>query len=227
MGRSIKKIIRAPFFFLLAKLVPELNLLKDKNIYWPYLRSYSTNSKIDDLANLMPPHKISNAEIGEGTYLAPNSTVSVAQIGKYCSIGPNFLCGWGIHPTNGISTSPMFYSTVQQNGRTLSATNKIEERKKIIIGNDVFIGANVVVLDGVTIGDGAIIGAGAVVSKDIPPYAIAVGCPIQILRYRFSPDHIDRLLKIRWWEFDGEKLKDVEKFFFDVESFINKYDRGI
>lgn len=223
MGRSVKKIIRAPFFFLLSKLIPELSLLKDKNIHWPYLKSYKSNSKVDNLAKLMPPYKISNAEIGEGTYLAPNSTVSLAQIGKYCSVGPNFLCGWGIHPTNGISTSPMFYSTVQQNGRTLSSVNKIEERKKIIIGNDVFIGANVTVLDGVTIGDGAIIGAGAVVSKNIPPYAIAVGCPIQIIKYRFSQDTIDRLLKIRWWEFKNEKLQDVEKYFFDVETFIKKY----
>jgi virginiamycin A acetyltransferase len=227
MGRSIKNIIRSPFFFLLAKLVPELNLLKDENIHWPYLKSYSSGSKVASRAKLMPPYKISNAEIKEGTYLAPNSTVSVAQIGKYCSIGPNFLCGWGIHPTNGISTSPTFYSTLQQNGKALSAINKIEERKKIIIGNDVFIGANVTVLDGVTIGDGAIIGAGAVVSKDIPPYAIAVGCPIKVIKYRFSQDHIDRLLKIRWWEFGDEKLKDVERYFFDVESFINKYDTGI
>jgi acetyltransferase-like isoleucine patch superfamily enzyme len=118
----------------------------------------------------------------------------------------------------------MFYSTIRQNGRALSAVNKIEERKKIVIGNDVFIGANVTVLDGVTIGDGAIIGAGAVVSKDIPPYAIAVGCPINVIKYRFSPVHIDRLLRIRWWEFSNEKLQDVEKYFFDVESFIQKYD---
>ena len=224
MGRSIKEIIRKPFFFLLAKLVPELHLLNDENVSWSYLKSYSTNSKVDGLAKLMPPYKINNAEIGEGTYLAPNSTVSVTQIGKYCSIGPNFLCGWGIHPTNGISTSPTFYSTIQQNGRTLSTVNKIEERKKIIIGNDVFIGANVTVLDGVTIGDGAIIGAGAVVSKDIPPYAIAVGCPINVIRYRFSQDQIDRLLKIKWWEFNHEKLYDVEKYFFDIESFLKKYD---
>jgi serine acetyltransferase len=79
----------------------------------------------------------------------------------------------------------------------------------------------------VTVGDGAIISAGAVVSKDIPPYAIAVGCPIRVIKYRFSQDYIDRLLKIRWWEFSEDKLKDVEKYFFDVESFVNKYDTGI
>lgn len=146
----------------------------------------------------------------------------MANIGKYCSIGPNFLCGWGIHPLNGISTSPMFYSTIRQNGYSLTDENKFVERKRITIGNDVFIGANVIVLDGVSIGDGAVIGAGAVVSKDIPPYAIAVGCPIQILHYRFERKVIQDLETIKWWDFDSSKIYMIEKYFFDVDSFINK-----
>ena len=124
------------------------------------------------------PSHIFNTNIGNYTYIATNAHISETEIGKFCSVGPNLVCGWGIHPINGISTHPMFYSTMKQNGMTLSDTDKIEERKKIKIGNDVFIGANVTILDGVTIGNGAVIGAGAVVSKDIPPYAVAVGCPI-------------------------------------------------
>ena len=119
----------------------------------------------------------------------------------------------------------MFYSTKKQNGTTLSETDKIEERKRIVIGNDVFIGANVTVLDGVTIGDGAVIGAGAVVSKDIPSYAVAVGCPIRIVRYRFNEDQIEALKKIEWWKYDEEKLKEVEKWFFDVDGFIENANR--
>ena len=117
----------------------------------------------------------------------------------------------------------MFFSSWKQNGITLSQQNKIEEREKIIIGNDVWIGSNVTILDGVTIGDGAIIGTGAVVSKDIPPYAIAVGCPIRIIRYRFTPEKIDALLKIKWWDFDEKHLADVEKYFYDIDKFIEKY----
>ena len=103
---------------------------------------------------------------------------------------------------------------------TMSDHDKVEERKPIVIGNDVFIGANVTVLDGVTIGDGAVIGAGAVVSKDIPPYAVAVGCPIRIMKYRFDPEQIEALRHIEWWNFDDEKLKKVEQLFFDVNQFI-------
>jgi len=78
-------------------------------------------------------------------------------------------------------------------------------------------------LDGVTIGDGAVIGTGAVVSKNIPPYAIAVGCPIKIVKYRFEQDQIESLIKIGWWNFSDEKLKDVEKMFFEINAFIEKY----
>jgi acetyltransferase-like isoleucine patch superfamily enzyme len=149
--------------------------------------------------------------------------MSYTSVGKFCSIGPNLICGRGVHPTTGISTSPMFYSTRKQNGMTLSVEDKIEERKNISIGNDVFIGMNVSILDGVTIGDGAVIGAGAVVSKDIPPYAIAVGSPIKIIKYRFDEESIDKLLKIKWWDWADDKLNIVEKEFFDVNKFIERY----
>ena len=206
---------------ILYWIIPELRILRDRNYDYSLLRQLE--DKIDNIHHIIiyAPYSVSDTTIGDYTYIAPNSHISKTNIGKYCSIGPNLLCGWGIHPTNGISTSPMFYSTRRQNGTTLSTTDKVEERKTITIGNDVFIGANVTILDGVTIGDGAVIGAGAVVSKDIPPYAIAVGCPIEIKRYRFPAEQIDALQKIEWWEFDEEKLKDVERYFFDVEKFIN------
>lgn len=212
---SIKKIIRK----LVTKSIPEIqHLLNQGNEY--NLLSWSDDTTVGKNVLLYPLYHISESSIGDYTYIAQNSFISMTTIGKFCSIGPNLVCGWGIHPTDGISTSPMFYSTREQNGITLSNTDKIEERKPISIGNDVFIGANVTVLDGVTIGDGAIIGAGAVVSKYIPPYAIAVGCPIKIIRYRFDEEKIKALRKIEWWNFDEEQLKQVEELFFDVDKFI-------
>jgi acetyltransferase-like isoleucine patch superfamily enzyme len=54
----------------------------------------------------------------------------------------------------------------------------------IKIEDDVWIGAGVKILDGVTIGKGSVIGAGAVVSKNIPPYSIAVGVPARVIKKR-------------------------------------------
>lgn len=214
----MKNKLRYFFFFFFSKLIPQIHYLK-----W-LTDGALHNVVIDDETKLYAPYNISASSIGKGTYIAKNANIVLTNIGKYCSIGPNLSCGWGVHPKNGLSTSPIFYSTSKQVGYTMSKENKVVENKGITIGNDVFIGMNVTILDGVNIGDGAIIGAGAVVSKDIPPYAIAVGSPIQIKSYRFEQHIIDSLLTIKWWDFEDTKLRDVEKYFFDIEKFIEKYN---
>ncbi len=196
----------------------------NQDLDWEHIMINVIESKIGENTKIYTPSFINKSEIGNYTYISTNANISLTRIGKYCSIGPNLFCGWGIHPTNYIATSPMFYSTRRQNGFTLADKDKIVERKTITIGNDVFIGANVTILDGITIGDGAIIGAGAVVSKDIPDYAIAVGCPIKIIKYRFNEKQIAALKRIQWWNFSEDKLQDVEKLFFNVDEFIKKYD---
>lgn len=217
----IKKYLRKLKFYFF----PELKVLKKNYYNIDYLVSFEENVIKGVNTNFAKTYRMTNVEVGNGTYIEHNSIISYTKIGNFSSIGPNFFCGWGIHPTNGLSTSPMFYSTNMQNGSALVIKNKIEERKTINIGSDVFIGANVTVLDGVTIGDGAVIGAGAVVSKDIPPYAIAVGSPIKVIRFRFKDEQISALLRIKWWNFSEEDIVDVEKMFFDIQSFIDKYDK--
>lgn len=215
MKKFISKIIRR----IIRLGYPEIkSFIRNHN--WDFISDYGENNHVGKNVLLNSPSHIADSSVGDYSYIALNSYISMTTIGKFCSIGPNLVCGWGIHPLNGISTAPMFYSTLKQNGMTLSSQDKIEERKRIIIGNDVFIGANVTILDGVTIGDGAVIGAGAVVSKDIPPYAVAVGCPIKVVKYRFDSEKIEKLQKIKWWEFEDEKLKEVEQYFFDVDGFI-------
>lgn len=76
-----------------------------------------------------------------------------------------------------------------------------------MIGNDVWIGYEAVIMPGVHIGDGAIIGTRAVVTKDVPPYAIMGGVPARIIKYRFDDPAIQMLLKIKWWDWDIQKVK--------------------
>lgn len=68
----------------------------------------------------------------------------------------------------------------------------------IIVDDDVWIGYGATILYGVHISQGAIIAVGAVVTKDIPPYAIVGGVPANILKYRFSKEIIQELLKINY-----------------------------
>lgn len=218
---NIKRNIQQWFAkWLLEPIIPQ-----GKTCGYSLVKSERASSTIADNSRVYPPFFLHGVDVGAYSYVAKNSNITNCSIGKFCSIGPNFCCGLGIHPTNGISTAPMFYSISKVNGSSLSQINRVEESKHTTIGNDVFIGANVTVLDGVTIGDGAVIGAGAVVSKDIPPYAIAVGCPIRIIKYRMTEKQIAAMQRIQWWNWDAEYLQDVERMFEDIDGFIEKYDR--
>ena len=205
--------------------IPQLKpFVKDKTTDFN-LVSVDKNVERNELTRTVAPYRIFNSTIGKGTYISVNSKISETTIGKFCSIGPNFLCGWGLHPTDGLSTSPYFYSTSKQNGGSVADKDLFKERQPIRIGNDVFIGANVTVLDGVTIGDGAIIGAGSIVSKSIPDFAIAFGNPIQIKKMRFNETQREQLKKIEWWNFSDAELKDVNRYFYDIDGFIAKYQK--
>ena len=162
-----------------APIIPQ-----GKTCGYSLTKSEKANSTVADNARVYAPFFLHSVEVGAYSYVAKNSNITNCIIGKFCSIGPNFCCGLGIHPTEGISTSPIFYSPSKVNGSSLVQQPKVEESRHTLIGNDVFIGANVTVLDGVTIGDGAVIGAGAVVTKDVPDYAVVGGNPAHIIKMR-------------------------------------------
>ena len=183
-----------------------------KNTGYSLVRSERSNSVLGKEASVDAPYYLHNVRLGDYSYFSKNAHVANTKVGKFTSIGPNFCCGLGIHPTDGISTHPIFYR------------GKIAEYKPVSIGNDVFIGANVTVLDGVTIGDGAVIGAGAVVNIDIPPYAVAVGSPIEIKKYRLTEKQIASMERIQWWNWGDSRLNDVREMFNDIDKFIEKYD---
>lgn len=146
-------------------------------------------------------------KIGRCTYCGDNVNVpdKNTQIGSFCSIASNVNIGLFEHPLNYLSTSPFFYT------ESLGWKNGYQEiyTKPVKIGNDVWIGINVCIKDGIEIGDGAIIAAGAVVTKNVPPYAIVAGVPAKVVKYRFSKEIIENLLKLEWWSLDDETIKTL------------------
>ena len=118
------------------------------------------------------------------------------------------------HPIDRISTHAIFYNP------KLGYAKKDADikRKGLIIGNDVFIGHNVTIVPSVSrIGDGVLIGAGSVVTKDVPDFAIVVGNPAKVIKYRFSKETQLKIKASKWWDKDIRDL-DLDKFARPVES---------
>lgn len=127
------------------------------------------------------------------------------EIGNFVSIaeGVKFILG-GNHEINTFTTYPF---KVMYFGEKVEAWTK----GPIVIKDDVWIGTNALILSGVTVGQGAIIGAGSVVTKDVPAYSIVVGNPAKVVKYRYSKELIEEMIKINWHKINLKDLKNVEK----------------
>lgn len=166
--------------------------------------------------------KVYNSRIGKCSYIGHDSQFQYCNMGCFCSIAPYVLCGLGRHPLETIvATSPIFYRKPSPCITLIDKTIFHEEYGHINIGNDVWIGTRAIIMDGVSIGDGAVIAAGAVVTKDVPAYAIVGGVPAKLIRYRFSKNIIEKLLKIAWWDRDIKWIKTHINKFSDIEKFIS------
>lgn len=132
-------------------------------------------------------------------------------IGKFCSIacGAKFIFNSANHTLKSLSnyTFPLFYE--EWGLEKANVTDAWDNKGDIVIGNDVWIGYEAVIMAGVHIGDGAIIGTRAVVTKDVPPYTIVGGVPAKEIRKRFDEEIIAELLKLQWWDWPVDKIREA------------------
>lgn len=127
-------------------------------------------------------------------------------IGKFCMIasGAQFILNGGNHLTDAISAYP--FAIFGGDWAQAMDGKNYPNKGDICIGNDVWIGHNAVIMPGVNIGDGAIIGSYSVVTKNVAPYSIVGGNPAKEIRRRFSESQIETLLKLKWWDWEVEKI---------------------
>jgi len=80
-------------------------------------------------------------------------------------------------------------------------------------------------MSGVKISNGAVVGSCSVVTKDVPPFAIVAGNPAKVVKYRFSENQIEKLLKISWWDWDEQKIKDNAMLLWsdNIDKFIDNH----
>lgn len=213
------------------------SILHEKlGIFLPDYQVVSNSLKIEppvELISGVDTYASNVASIGAFSYSWSRITPNVGFIGRYCSIAGNVVFGSMEHPLTLLSTSSFTYESDWMWGNFAKRSNRNYQChidspnvKPINIGNDVWIGLNAYIKNGITIGNGAVIGANAVVTKDVPPYAIVVGNPARIVRYRFSDEIIEKLEKIKWWEysfldFAHLDISDIEKFLLELQKLVD------
>lgn len=182
------------------------------------------NSKIDRKAKVEAGSVFLSSSMKKYSYCGYDCQFVNVEVGAFCSISNNVVIGGGNHPLNWVSTSPAFYKGRDSISKRLATLEYDSSDAHTIIGNDVWIGNGVLIKPGVIIGDGAVLGMGSVVTKDVEPYTIVGGNPAKVIRKRFDEETIQKLLAIKWWEWEDDKILSYSKYFNDTNELLSKLE---
>lgn len=177
------------------------------------------NSNVNPTSKLEAGTTFISSTMGKHSFCGYDCEVSYTDIGNYTSIANRVIIGGAKHPMERVSMSPAFYKG-RDSIKAKFALFDLDFPQRIKIGHDVWIGQGAIILPGVTIGNGSVIGAGTIVTKSIPSYAIAVGNPAKVIRFRFESNIISRLEKSEWWLMPDEELKKYAKDFNNPDKFL-------
>jgi virginiamycin A acetyltransferase len=149
-------------------------------------------------------------------------------IGKFCALarGIKFIMNGANHKLSGISTYPF---SIFANGweKVMPAMSDLPYKGDTVVGNDVWIGYEALVMPGVTIGNGAIVAARSVVTADVPAYTIVGGNPAKPIKARFSPDVVEKLETLSWWNWPISVItQHLERIVAGDVAALNVYTAG-
>jgi phosphonate metabolism protein (transferase hexapeptide repeat family) len=166
---------------------------------------------------------------GDYSYIVHDCSTIYTEIGKFCSIAAFVRINPGNHAMWRAAQHHFTYRSRQFGFAETDDNDFFEWRRshKVTIGHDVWIGHGAVIMPGVTIGTGAVVGSGSVVTKDVAPYTIVVGAAAKPLRMRFPEDVAERLIRLAWWDWSHDKLRDALPDFraLSIYGFLDKYER--
>ncbi len=171
--------------------------------------------------------KVAESSFGDYSYVVNDADIIYSAIGRFCSIAAQTRINPGNHPLDRVALNHFTYRASAY-GLGADEAGFFDWRRsfRVTLGHDVWIGHGAIVLPGVSIGSGAAVGAGAVVSRDLPPFAVAVGVPARVVRLRFAPEIVAALQRIAWWDWDRPRLAEALEDFrrLDAGTFCRKYD---
>jgi chloramphenicol O-acetyltransferase type B len=166
--------------------------------------------------------QVINTRMARHSFCGYDCTLINVDIGAFCSIADQVYIGGSAHPVEYVSTSPVFLSH-RDSVKAKFARHDYYNLPRTTVGNDVWIGFGARVRAGISIGHGSVIGMGSVVTRDVAPYTIVGGNPARRIRDRFTPQISEALLRLEWWSFDDEKLREAAELFRDPKALLEKH----
>ncbi len=164
--------------------------------------------------------RIANSKVGDRTEILPYCVISSSQIGRSCRVGPfanlrpetileeearvgNFVETKKARLGRGSKANHLTYLGDAEIGKganigagTITCNFDGVAKHRTVIEDEVFIGSDTQLVAPVRIRRGAFIGAGSTITKDVPPYALAISRGRQVVKAewakRFGPRERDK-----------------------------------
>lgn len=167
-----------------------------------------------------------NVYLGHYSYTGPFTMLQNVRVLNFSNIAANVRIGATDHPMERVTMHHITYRRVKYGLDIEDDIPFFEARKNRIttIGHDTWIGHGAIIKPGLTIGHGSVVGSGSVVTKNVPNFAIVVGNPAKVIRYRFPENIQNDLLSIGWWDWPEDIVRErYLEFMLPIETFIEKY----
>ena len=172
--------------------------------------------------------RIINSTFEDYAYCDRMADIANTTVGKFSNIAAMTRIGPTDHPYQNAAQHHFLYrsSYYWDDAPDDPAFFAARAARRTTLGADCWIGHGAIIKPEIAVGIGAVVASGAVVTKDVGPFMMVAGCPAKPLRARFSPDIIDRLLALAWWEWDHIGLRAALEDFraLKAEAFLEKYN---
>ncbi len=186
-----------------------------------------TESEMGAFTEIGQGSRVAYSEMGDYSYCDRHCDIANTTVGKFANIASFVRIGATDHPLDRASLHHFMYRSAAYWDDATDDADWFAKRRarRTVIGHDTWIGHNAQIKPDVTIGNGAVIASGAIVTKDVPAYMIVSGVPAKLMRPRFSPDIVDRLEALAWWDWTHDALRTALDDFraLPVEAFLTKY----
>jgi phosphonate metabolism protein (transferase hexapeptide repeat family) len=185
------------------------------------------NSQFGAWCEVGAQSRVINSTFEDYAYCDRMADIANTTVGKFSNIAAMTRIGPTDHPFANAAQHHFLYRSSYYWDDVADDPTFFAARaaRRTTLGADCWIGHGAIIKPEVTVGIGAVVASGAVVTKDVGPFMMVAGCPAKPLRARFSPDIIERLLVLAWWDWDQQRLRAALMDFrsLKAEEFLEKY----